>query len=102
MESHMKPDLAMRDRIIRWTAAMAASVAAVLSSQPVRAAEPQALPPTVSLASLAAEGFEVKAVAGTQAGVANTLVLQKGKDVFLCTSKGVTYAPTTFECWAVR
>lgn len=96
--------MAMLDQITRRTlvvATGAAGLVAVLSCQPV-GAEPPALPPTVSLSSLAAEGFEVKAAASTQAGVAGMLVLQKGKDVFLCTGKGLTYVPTTFECWSIK
>ena len=41
----------------------------------------------VPLSSLTAQGFEVKAAAGNQAGVVQTLVLQKDEQIFLCDSK---------------
>jgi hypothetical protein len=56
----------------------------------------------VSLSSLTAQGFEVKAVTGNQVGVIGTLVLQKEKDVYLCNSKDLSIDPTSFECWPVK
>jgi hypothetical protein len=56
----------------------------------------------VSLASLTAQGFEVKAAAGNQAGVIQTLVLQKGEQVFFCDSKDLSVEATAFECWQVK
>ena len=54
------------------------------------------------LASLLADGFEVKAATATQSGVVSTLVLQKDKDVFLCTGKDLSIQPTAFECWPIK
>jgi hypothetical protein len=56
----------------------------------------------VSLSSLAAAGFEIKAVTGNQSGVVGTLVLQKGQDVYLCEAKDLSIQPTAFECWPVK
>jgi hypothetical protein len=83
----------------------AAAVAAWLLALPVgpgAAQQPPRAPKPVSLASLTAQGFEVKAAAGTQSGVISTLVLQKDKDVFLCSSVDLSIQPTTFECWPVK
>jgi hypothetical protein len=49
-----------------------------------RARPPRTTTKLVSLSSLVAQGFEVETVAGNQAGVIGTLVLQKGADVFPC------------------
>ncbi len=56
----------------------------------------------VSLSSLVAQGFEIKAVSGNQSGVVGTLVLQKDKDVYLCDAKDLSIQPTAFECWPVK
>ena len=80
-----------------------ASLAMSLSSllpQPVGAQQSRLA--KVSLTSLTAQGFEIKAVTGNQAGVVGTLVLQKDREVFLCSSKDLSIDPTSFECWAVK
>jgi len=51
---------------------------------------------------LTAQGFEVKAAVGNQAGVAETPVLQKGEQVFLCDSKDLSIDPISFECWQIK
>jgi alpha-beta hydrolase superfamily lysophospholipase len=56
----------------------------------------------VPLSALAAQGFEVKAAAGNQAGVIQTLVLQKEEQVFLCDSKDLSIDPVVFECWRIK
>ena len=56
----------------------------------------------VALSSLTAQGFEIKAVSGNQAGVIGTLVLQKEKEVYLCNSRDLSIDPTAFECWPVK
>ena len=58
--------------------------------------------PKVSLASLIAQGFEIKAATGNQVGVVGTLILQKDNEVFMCASKDLSIEPTAFECWAVK
>jgi hypothetical protein len=90
-----------------WFAAAVAShfLAAcflALSVRPGAAQQPPRAAKQVSLSSLTAQGFEVKAAAGTQSGVISTLVLQKDKDVFLCSSVDLSIEPTTFECWPVK
>ena len=78
-----------------------AAISLMLFSLPAAAQQPRQakLSP---LSSLVAEGFEVKAATGTQSGVVSTLVLQKDKDVFLCSSKDLSIQPTAFECWPVK
>ncbi|MGA7787028.1 MAG: hypothetical protein WCA56_02560 [Xanthobacteraceae bacterium] len=94
----------MRYAPIRKRRIMAAILAVSLLSivpPPARAQQPR-VTKYVSLSSLTAEGFEIKAVAGNQAGVIGTLVLQKGQDVYLCDSKDLSIQPTAFECWPVK
>jgi len=79
---------------------LAASLS-MLFAQAAAAQQPR-LAKLLPLASLLAEGFEVKAATGTQSGVVSTLVLQKDKDVFLCSSKDLSIEPTAFECWPVK
>ena len=62
----------------------------------------QTRPAKVALSSLTAQGFEIKAVSGNQAGVIGTLVLQKEKEVYLCNSRDLSIDPTAFECWPVK
>ncbi len=81
-------------------AAISLASALTLASQPAGAQ--LARLQTVSLSSLIARGFEIKAVTGNQVGVVGTLVLQKDKDVFLCDSKDLSIQPTAFECWPVK
>jgi hypothetical protein len=54
----------------------------------------------VPLSALAAQGF--KAAAGNQAGVIQTLVLQKDEQVLLCDSKDLSIDPVVFECWRIK
>jgi hypothetical protein len=79
---------------------LAGALAASSGSQP--AAAQQTRLAKVSLSSLTAQGFEIKAVSGNQAGVIGTLVLQKEKDVYLCNSRDLSIDPTSFECWPVK
>ncbi len=79
---------------------VAAALAASLMSQPAGAQLSRL--PKVSLSSLIAQGFEIKAATGNQVGVVGTLILQKDKDVFMCNSKDLSIDPTAFECWAVK
>ena len=53
------------------------------------------------MSTLTAEGFEIKAATG-QSGVVGTLVLQKDKEVYLCSSKELSIQPSVFECWPVK
>ena len=55
-----------------------------------------------ALSALTAQGFEIKAATGNQSGVVQTLVLQKGEQVFLCDSKDLSIDPIAFECWQVK
>lgn len=81
-------------------AALAGMVAAVLP-QPAAAQLPRTEKFT-SLNALLADGFEIKAAAGNQAGVVGTLVLQRGSEVYLCGSKEPTIQPLVFTCWPVK
>jgi hypothetical protein len=56
----------------------------------------------VPLSSLTAQGFEVKAAAGNQAGVVQTLVLQKANRFFCATAKTFSIDPVAFECWQLK
>jgi hypothetical protein len=56
----------------------------------------------VPLSSLTAQGFEIKAAVGKQAGVIQTLVLQKDEQIFLCDSKDLSIDPVSFECWRLK
>jgi len=78
------------------------AVALTLLAQSVDAQQPRTTAKMVSLSSLVAQGFEIKAVSGNQSGVVGTLVVQKDKDVYLCDSKDLSIQPTTFECWPVK
>jgi uncharacterized tellurite resistance protein B-like protein len=49
----------------------------------VQAQQQRQQPQTVTLSSLASQGFEIKAAANT-AGSAAQVFVQKGKDVFVC------------------
>jgi hypothetical protein len=81
---------------------LAAILAAGLCSFAQPAGAQQTRLAKVSLASLTAQGFEVKAAAGNQSGVIQTLVLQKGEQVFFCDSKDLSVEATAFECWQVK
>ena len=56
----------------------------------------------MALSTLTAQGFEIKAATGNQAGVVQTLVLQKAEQVFLCDSKDLSIDPLAFECWQIK
>ena len=86
--------------IVAATSAASLTLAANLLSQPAGAQLSRL--PKVSLSSLIAQGFEIKAMTGNQVGVVGTLVLQKDKDVFMCNSKDLSIEPTEFECWRVK
>jgi len=60
---------------------------------------PQSQMKAVTLSSLTEQGFEVKAV-----GKGEGLILQKGKDVFLCTLRLANTSPLSYlsECYAIR
>lgn len=87
----------------RGTIVAAMLAASLLSAlpQPAAAQQPARLA-KVSLSSLIAQGFEIKAMTGNQVGVPATLVLQREKDVFLCGPKDLSIEPTAFECWAIK
>lgn len=96
----MKTRMARRNGVA--AAGLFAACLLALSARPgVAQQQPRSAKP-VSLSSLTAQGFEVKAVAGTQSGVASTLVLQKDKEVYLCAASDLSIQPTTFECWPVK
>jgi alpha-tubulin suppressor-like RCC1 family protein len=97
----MKHRLPSRRRlqVIRLAAALAAIC--LLGLRPSAAQLPRS-PKSVSLSTLTAQGFEVKAATGTQSGVVSTLVLQKDKDVYLCGASDLSIQPTAFACWPVK
>lgn len=95
---HRSPDL-RRLRAIRVLAALVA--ASLLGLRPSAAQQPR-LPKSVSLSSLTAQGFEIKAATGTQSGVVSTLVLQKDNEVYLCGAADLSIQPTLFACWPVK
>lgn len=87
----------------RAVAGLAATATVLtLLSQPVGAQQPRAATKMIPLSSLAAAGFEIKAVTGNQSGVVGTLVLQKDGSVYLCDAKDLSIQPTAFECWPVK
>ena len=88
-------------RAIRLCVAAIAASLLALASRPGAAQQPRS-PKSVSLSSLTAQGFEVKAATGTQSGVVSTLVLQKDKEVFLCGASDLSIQPTAFACWPVK
>jgi len=95
--------MAMRYALTWASPILAATLAVSLSavfSQPAAAQQPR-VAKLFPLSSLTAQGFEIKAATG-QSGVVGTLVLQKDKDVFLCSSKEISIQPTEFECWPVK
>jgi hypothetical protein len=94
--------MAMRSGPARNSLILAAILAASLSLpvHPADAQQPRLA--RVTLSSLTAQGFEIKAATGNQAGVIQTLVLQKGEQVFLCDSKDLSIDPLAFECWQVK
>ena len=53
----------------------------------------------ISLSTLTAQGFEVKAITGREA-----LIVQKGKDVYWCTLHLANTAPLSYlsECYSIR
>jgi len=71
-----------------------------LLAQPAGAQQPRLA--KVPLSSLTAQGFEIKAAVGNQAGVIQTLVLQKDEQIFLCDSKDLSIDPVSFECWRLK
>lgn len=75
--------------------------ASLLGLRPSAAQQPRS-PKSVSLSSLTAQGFEVKAATATQSGVVSTLVLQKDKDVYLCEAADLSIQPNLFACWPVK
>jgi hypothetical protein len=79
-----------------------ALAAVILLTRLGDAQQPRTTTKMVSLSSLAAAGFEIKAVTGNQSGVVGTLALQKGQDVYLCEAKDLSIQPTAFECWPVK
>jgi len=92
--------MAQRIAVILTIAASLAS-AAVLRAPHAIAQQPH-VEKLWTLTSLLADGFEVKAATSTQSGIVGTLVVQKDKQVFLCSSKELTIQPMTFECWPVK
>ena len=95
-------DLAQRCAVAGRRLFIATSLAVSLSSvvsPPAGAQQP--VTKLIPLSTLTAAGFQIKAATG-QAGVVGTLVLQKDKEVYLCSSKEISIQPTLFECWPVK
>jgi hypothetical protein len=92
----------MRDAFARNGLISAAILAAGLGLFAHPAGAQQTRVARVTLSALTAQGFEIKAAAGNQAGVIQTLVLQKGEQVFLCDSKDLYIEPLAFECWQIK
>jgi hypothetical protein len=90
-----------KHRVIRLFVAAVAASLLVLAARPGAAQQPRS-PKPVSLSSLTAQGFEIKAATGTQSGVVSTLVVQKDKEVFLCGASDLSIQPTAFACWPVK
>lgn len=90
-----------RLRAIRLFTTVAAASLLALPWRSSAAQQPRS-PKPVSLSSLTAQGFEIKAATGTQSGIVSMLVLQKDKDVYLCGSSDLSIQPTAFECWPVK
>ena len=90
-----------KHRVIRLFVAAVAASLLVLAPRPGAAQQPRS-PKPVSLSSLTAQGFEIKAATGTQSGVVSTLVVQKDKEVFLCGASDLSIQPTAFACWPVK
>jgi hypothetical protein len=84
-----------------WAAAAIAAAALLNSGASAQQAAPHSPPAmkAVTLGALAEQGFEVKAV-----GKGEGLILQKGKDVYLCTLRLSTGSPLSYlsECYSVR
>ena len=59
------------------------ALCSTVGAQQPQQQRPQSPSQTVSISSLTAQGFEIKAAANT-AGSAAQVFLQKGKDVFVC------------------
>ena len=92
--------MAMPYALTRKSIVIAATLATSASSSVSQQAG--APPRKVTLSSLTAQGFEIKAVTANQVGTVGTLVLQKDKDVFFCSSRDLSIDPTAFECWQVK
>lgn len=93
--------MAQRRALARTRLLLAACLVSVSSvvSQPAGAQQP--VTRLIPMSTLTAEGFEIKAATG-QSGVVGTLVLQKDKEVYLCSSKELSIQPSQFECWPVK
>jgi hypothetical protein len=92
--------MAMRSGPARNSLILAAILAASLFARPAGAQQTRVA--KVALSTLTAQGFEIKAATGNQAGVVQTLVLQKAEQVFLCDSKDLSIDPLAFECWQIK
>jgi hypothetical protein len=92
--------MAMRSGPARNSLILAAILAASLFARPAGAQQTRLA--RVALSTLTAQGFEIKAATGNQAGVVQTLVLQKAERVFLCDSKDLSIDPLAFECWQIK
>jgi hypothetical protein len=90
----------MRSGPARNSLILAAILAASLFARPAGAQQTRLA--RVALSTLTAQGFEIKAATGNQAGVVQTLVLQKAEQVFLCDSKDLSIDPLAFECWQIK
>ncbi|HEX4041742.1 MAG TPA: hypothetical protein VHY10_08590 [Xanthobacteraceae bacterium] len=97
----MKHRLPNRRRLPAVRLVVALVAVSFLGLRPSAAQQPRS-PKSVSLSTLTAQGFEVKAATGTQSGVVSTLVLQKDKDVYLCGASDLSIQPTAFACWPVK
>lgn len=82
-------------------ACSAGILAAALAGGGALAQQPEhpSAPRRISLSSLTAQGFEVKAVTAREA-----LIVQKGKEVYWCTLRLADTAPLSYQsaCYSVR
>jgi hypothetical protein len=81
---------------------LAAVLAAALLGEPADAQQPAPQPPRVTLTSLTAQGFEIKAVSSAPSNF-QVLFIQKGKDVYACFSGQLgANEPWKSDCYPVE
>lgn len=85
----------MRSPVAALTIALAVLCGPAAAQTPERPAGIR----TVTLSSLTAQGFEVKAITAREA-----LIVQKDKDVYWCTLRLAQTAPLSYqsECYSIR
>jgi hypothetical protein len=89
----------VKSRAISWAAGVLAAACICTSAAAQQPPHPQSQVKAVTLTSLTEQGFEVKAV-----GRGDGLIVQKGKDVFLCTLRLANTSPLSYlsECFSIR